>query len=484
MQRQFRHRRGQALILVAIAILVLTAILALALDGGRIYLDRRQLQDAADAGALAGSEQLQVLPYPSYAGAHTQALTTVVKNLLGTTSSGLTAPSTAAWGPLTIGAGYTVSMNATTPTTYQVTVQHTIPTVVAPVHGFAPSIQLQVQATAQNGTFPFALILLQRSYSTTYANLTMNGAPVQLTLNGGGGVADRGGIYSNASANLGQGTVQFGTGVCPPNPPGTGNNGEFWTVTPTALPSSQVICPQSQGQARTTTQVLPDPGYPEPFAPAFTATNGATVLNGTEYLCPGHYGNKIYIQAGATGVLLPGVFHVDAGGVTVGGTLRTMNPGEQIVAGAVVDCSLNLPYTAPADTGAIIEITPANTSGQTNCSKHQFSLTGSGATVTLQPSPKYYNISLYIEPMPGWQTTCTAAPTGTNVVAIAGSSNYSIYGAIYAPADNIQIGGSGGGWGVGQIIAWTMTINGGGSGPNVTETFDPTRIPVFKGLTQ
>ncbi len=474
-----RRQRGQALILVAIAVLVLTAILALALDGGRIYLDRRQLQDAADAGALAAAEQLQVLPYPSYAGAHAQALQFVVTNLPGTSTSGLTAPTTASWGPLNIGAGYTVTMNATS-ITYQVTLQHSISTMIAPVHGFAPTMQLQVQATAENGTLPFALVLLQRSYSPNYNNLVMNGSPVTLVLNGGGGVADRGGVYSNASASLGQGTIQFGSGSCPPNPPGTGNNGEIWTVTPTSLPGAQVICPQSQGQARSTTQVLSDPGYPEPPAPTFTATNGATVLGGTQYLCPGHYGNKIQVQGGGTGVLLPGVFHIDAGGISVSGTLRTMNPGEQIRAGDTVNCSLTLPYTAPQDAGAIIEITPANTSGQTDCSRHQFSVSAS-ATVTLQPSPKYYNISLYIEAMQGWSTTCTAVPTGTNVVAILGNSNYSIYGSIYGPADNMQIGGGGSGWGVGQIVAWTIKINGVGA---VNETFDPTKIPVIKGLIQ
>ncbi len=481
MHRALRRQRGQALILVAMAVLVLTAILALALDGGRIYLDRRQLQDAADAGALAGAEQLQVLPYPSYAAAHTQALQFVVNNLPGTSTSGLTAPSAASWGPLNIGASYTVSMNAT-PITYQVTLQHSIATVIAPVHGFAPTMQLQVQATAENGTLPFALVLLQRTYSPNYANLVMNGAPVTLVLNGGGGAADRGGVYSNASANLGQGTIQFGSGSCPPNPPGTGNNGEIWAVTPTPLPVAQVICPQTQGQARTTTQVLSDPGYPEPAAPTYVATNGATVLNGPpNYLCPGHYGNKIQIQGGGTGVLLPGVFHVDAGGVGVSGTLRTLDSALDTfpIPAASTNCNQGV-ASMPADPGVIIEITPANTSGQTTCSQHQFSVAAS-ATVILQPSPKYYNISLYIEAMPGWQTTCTAVPTGTNVVAILGNSNYSIYGSIYGPADNMQIGGGGSGWGVGQIVAWTMKINGVGA---VNETFDPTKIPVIKGLTQ
>jgi len=45
---------GQALVLVALFLLGLIAMLALVLDGGNIYLQRRRMQNAADAGAMAG----------------------------------------------------------------------------------------------------------------------------------------------------------------------------------------------------------------------------------------------------------------------------------------------------------------------------------------------------------------------------------------------------------------------------------------------
>ena len=45
---------GQALVLVALSLLGLIAMLALVLDGGNIYLQRRRMQNAADAGAMAG----------------------------------------------------------------------------------------------------------------------------------------------------------------------------------------------------------------------------------------------------------------------------------------------------------------------------------------------------------------------------------------------------------------------------------------------
>jgi len=49
---------GQVLVIVALFLIALIAILALVLDGGNIYLQRRRMQNAADAGALAGARTL------------------------------------------------------------------------------------------------------------------------------------------------------------------------------------------------------------------------------------------------------------------------------------------------------------------------------------------------------------------------------------------------------------------------------------------
>ncbi len=48
---------GQVLVLIAIAFVALLGFTALAIDGGMVYSDRRQAQNAADAAALAGSLQ-------------------------------------------------------------------------------------------------------------------------------------------------------------------------------------------------------------------------------------------------------------------------------------------------------------------------------------------------------------------------------------------------------------------------------------------
>jgi hypothetical protein len=47
--------RGQALIIIVFAIVGLIGITALAVDGGNVYLDRREAQNAADTAALAGA---------------------------------------------------------------------------------------------------------------------------------------------------------------------------------------------------------------------------------------------------------------------------------------------------------------------------------------------------------------------------------------------------------------------------------------------
>jgi Flp pilus assembly protein TadG len=52
------HEEGQALIQVTLSMLVLIMFVAIAIDAGNTYGQRRQMQNAADAGALAGAREL------------------------------------------------------------------------------------------------------------------------------------------------------------------------------------------------------------------------------------------------------------------------------------------------------------------------------------------------------------------------------------------------------------------------------------------
>jgi len=51
-------RSGQAIVIMALAMVAICGMLALAIDAGRLYFQRRLMQDAVDAGALAGAQSL------------------------------------------------------------------------------------------------------------------------------------------------------------------------------------------------------------------------------------------------------------------------------------------------------------------------------------------------------------------------------------------------------------------------------------------
>ena len=59
MLRRIRgSRSGQAIVIMALAMVAICGMLALAIDAGRLYFQRRLMQDAVDAGALAGAQDL------------------------------------------------------------------------------------------------------------------------------------------------------------------------------------------------------------------------------------------------------------------------------------------------------------------------------------------------------------------------------------------------------------------------------------------
>jgi Flp pilus assembly protein TadG len=53
-----RGRSGQAIVIMALAMVAICGMLALAIDTGRLYFQRRLMQDAVDAGSLAGAQSL------------------------------------------------------------------------------------------------------------------------------------------------------------------------------------------------------------------------------------------------------------------------------------------------------------------------------------------------------------------------------------------------------------------------------------------
>jgi Flp pilus assembly protein TadG len=161
-----RRKRGQSLVIVALSATALFGIIALGLDAGRLYFQRRDVQNAADAGALAGAQEL--LPPDGNVGltngmiakANCQAALYAIQGVLGTPTD---ACGTAAYFPN--GSGFITETASNVPVTVTVWVPsrgnpneihvrltYNVPLTFAAVIGFTNSAVV-AEAYAHGGFF-------------------------------------------------------------------------------------------------------------------------------------------------------------------------------------------------------------------------------------------------------------------------------------------------------------------------------------------
>src|SRR4029077_1019720 len=147
-----RHtQRGQAIVLVALMILVLFGFVGLAIDSGRAYLDRRHLQAAADAAALAAA--YTYMNTTNYAQSEQMAAQTYASNeaLYGSIScSGLgTLAADCTFGdPWGQQLNIAVTNRAIAGVSFAVTVTHSMPVALMQVLGSGETINVSAAATA------------------------------------------------------------------------------------------------------------------------------------------------------------------------------------------------------------------------------------------------------------------------------------------------------------------------------------------------
>jgi Flp pilus assembly protein TadG len=152
-----RGKKAQSLVIVALSATALFGIIALGLDAGRLYFQRRDVQNAADAGALAGAQEL--LPPDGNSGVTTamvakagcQAATFALQNLLDTPRDAGCNPPSPNYTPGAPGAGITepaahipATVQVWTPSRgnsneIRVRVTYNVPLTFASVLGFSSS---------------------------------------------------------------------------------------------------------------------------------------------------------------------------------------------------------------------------------------------------------------------------------------------------------------------------------------------------------
>ncbi len=243
-------QRGQAIVLVALMILVLFGFVGLAIDSGRAYLDRRHLQAAADAAALAAA--YTYMNTNDYAQSEQMAAQTYASNeaLYGSIScSGLGTVAASCsfsdpWGQLL---NITVTNKAIAGVSFAVTVRHSMPVAIMQVLGSDQTINVSATATAvarRAGTNGAAIQTLSPS------GCGGNGGQ-SLTFQGTSQTFVTGDIWSNGSVfdnSAGAGGAVNGNVIDICGTPPALNTPTPWTVTGT----------QANGWT------MADPGYPLP----------------------------------------------------------------------------------------------------------------------------------------------------------------------------------------------------------------------------
>lgn len=286
-----RSSPGQILVLMAIAMAVLAAFAALAIDVGNLWTTKRLMQTAADAAAIAGADAITQ-------GAATGSSTIASAAQSAATQNGFTD------GSATIKSSSPVSIVVNNPpvsgpysgdsTAVQVTISQTEPTYFMPVVG-VKSVPITVTAVA----------MIKASGSCIYSlDSSVSGA---LTVSGTASISSACGAYvdSNSSSALtinGGGTLQAPlVGVVG----GTVVNGNSTT-------------PPVSGIA-----AFADPlaSVPAPTVGSCNGYKGASVTNGqTVTFDPGQYCGGIKITGG-TVTFNPGVYVIDGGGLSFSGAI-------------------------------------------------------------------------------------------------------------------------------------------------------------------
>jgi hypothetical protein len=314
-------QQGQAIVLIALLILVLFGMLGLAIDSGRAYVDRRDQQAAIDASALAAGDWYQnYFDLNNYAVPKAVALYQNNLHLYGGYAS--TSHTTANVGvnnnlpqdtyTYNYSAGYTLTIVATNNqfNGYQfvLTTTHTLPLAFIQVFGGSPSVSIQATASSIVGN--------QRQ---TPALLTLSTANCATNLSGAAQLTVLGDIYTNGTACVSANLHLAGN--CYGAAGSQCSAAAYWCYnsSPGFIPYPPA-CIVGSGDTLGTGVVpapsLNDPGYLAPSVSSYqtTQTPVGTGNRGTySEMQPGVYASFFHLTGGGCYFLAPGVYSWNGG---------------------------------------------------------------------------------------------------------------------------------------------------------------------------
>ena len=435
-----RRSTGQAIVIMALAMVAICGMLALAIDAGRLYFQRRLMQDAVDAGALAGAQDLVGTPAipngrPNYALYHALQDSLSVFNQV----PAFTDPNEAPYSPATNNTvsdtegGYSVTVVA--PSGYdnkqvQVTVSYVAAGTFAQVLGFT-HITIVATATAEAGTNAktYAIFAYTSGGSGNTINDDQNGS-AQIDDGQDGADACNPGVAgltisnakfhvpnpNNATLNInGDLTVNQGS-----------DNHALYTFWKTPVNFGTGIDAEPDYLQPDVSQVTPLNPNRTPLQPGSTVTvNGATITNTTSqkmYIyVPGKYTQTVNIPnsanfdaANSTYIFLNGLYYFTSNATLAitGGYVSNTSTGLPHYAGTPVVGATDLPPAADGTDGVEFVF-----DGSSAFSASNSKLANSGSVFFVAPSfvpTGSTHVAFYVSPTNGnsgvvWSETMNAA---------------------------------------------------------------------------
>ena len=505
--RRSERERGQVIVLFALGLVVLLGMLALILDGGRVYTERRRVQNAADAAATAGAAALDAANVSgTYQAAQSAACSAAAANGYG---SGL--------GPTCGPAGSVVQVHVPSspdgvdgltsglpgalpqfekPGYVQVSITSNFQPFIGGVLGFKSlaASALAVAVNIPSNGAGYALLVLD---PIDCGALFLNGNNSAITVYGGTQVDSdawhtKGSTspctsqnaaviksatlttYDDAGKNLGPNNV-VGNGDSGATPPWTPN------ADPVPDPLTDVHVPPLGSAAWTSIPGQPGTQYgpqlwtnskAKPFPDASTG----------ETLPPGVIWGGMTVGTGDTLVLQGGTYIMAGGGFNVsGGTVSAIGPVTLIYtidpycntnnAGSCTTPGLKANGDLPASTGQSTGGgssggswgLPAGTGTGPLRAPCEGDLFGAGCKSGTPPSAYSYlnNILIYVDRNVGPCQVTSGAPNGnTNLTAGGSGSYYFDAGSIiYSPCGTVSLYGNGASTG-GAVVAYRVQISG------------------------
>jgi hypothetical protein len=403
--------QGQVLLLTAMAIVVLVGFVALATDVGILWSERRQMQTAADAAAIAGVSALRNKTNISSAARNVATLNGFADGVNSATITVNNPP---------LSGSYAGNLNYV-----EVLIVQAEPTYFLRVLG---NSSIKVGTRAVSGIMNATGCLYALDASAAKAFTASNGANVNSSC----------GIFVNSSSSdafdiVGGATVKT-TGVGVVGGASINNGGSVQNMSGGALILSLSIAPTGDPLAHINT----------PTVASCTFTGAQNLNSYTAQQSPPYSGRY---------VINPGVY---CGGINVSnGTTVTFNPGTYVLAGGGMSL-LNGGGTA-SGTNVTFYLTTGAQAGYSGANSAYAGITiANGVTVNLS-APTTGGINS-LEGILFFQDR--SVPIGSATSVFAGGANSTLSGALYFPTTALNYSnGSNGAYTI--LVANTLTFTGG-----------------------